>query len=82
MKRKMFLGFFKMEVSMEIVIYVEGMMCEHCKKKVEKGLKAIKGVKKVKVFLESNSVFVRYNEKKVNLEVIKREIVNLGYEVK
>ena len=66
---------------MEIVIAVNGMMCEHCKSNVEKALKSVKGVKKVKVSLENKNVLVKYNEKKTNEILIKEAIVEVGYEV-
>ena len=34
-----------------VLLSVDGMMCSHCAAKVEKGLKALKGVKDVKVDL-------------------------------
>ena len=66
---------------MERVIAVNGMMCEHCKSNVEKALKSVKGVKKVKVSLENKNVLVKYNEKKTNEILIKEAIVEVGYEV-
>ena len=62
-------------------IKVNGMMCEHCKKKVEKTLKSIKGVKKIKVDLESKIVSFVFKENKVDINVIKQSIINQGYEV-
>ena len=41
-----------------VVLSVEGMMCMHCAAKVEKGLKAVKGVKEVEVDLQSKTVTV------------------------
>ena len=66
---------------MKIVIDVFAMMCEHCAKKVEKCLKNIEGIKNVKVDLENKEVLVKFNEKKINKDVIKEAINNAGYEV-
>lgn len=67
---------------MIITIAVNGMMCENCKKHVEKAVKGVRGVKKVKVSLENKNVEVEYNEKKTNEEEIKEAILETGYEVK
>ena len=68
-------------IKVYVTIKVNGMMCDHCKKKVDKELQSIKSVKKVKIDLESQLVSFIYNENKVNLDVIKEAIVELGYEV-
>ena len=39
-----------------VLLSVDGMMCSHCAAKVEKGLKALKGVKDVKVDLAEKKV--------------------------
>ena len=41
-----------------IVLHVEGMMCEHCKARVEKALAAVSGVTKVKVDLKAKTATV------------------------
>ena len=42
-----------------IVLTVEGMMCEHCKARVEKALSAVSGVRKVTVDLAAKTATVR-----------------------
>ena len=37
------------------VITIEGMMCEHCKMKVERALSEVNGVSKVKVNLKNKT---------------------------
>ena len=66
---------------MNATIKVNGMMCEHCKKKVEKTLKGIKGVKKIKVNLDNKEVSFAFKEEKVDINTIKQAIVQQGYEV-
>ena len=66
---------------MNVTIKVNGMMCEHCKKKVEKTLKGIKGVKKIKVNLDNKEVSFVFKEEKVDINTIKLAIVQQGYEV-
>ena len=41
-----------------IVLHVEGMMCEHCKARVEKALAQVSGVTKVKVDLKAKTATV------------------------
>lgn len=41
---------------MNVVISVEGMMCTHCKARVEKALKAVPGTEQVDVDLEKKTV--------------------------
>lgn len=41
-----------------VVLTVEGMMCEHCKARVEQALSAVSGVKKVKVDLAAKTATV------------------------
>ena len=43
------------------VLKVEGMMCEHCKARVEKALSAVDGVIKVKVDLAAKTATVYGN---------------------
>ena len=40
------------------VITIEGMMCEHCKAKVEKSLLELEGVSKVKVSLKDKTATI------------------------
>lgn len=58
---------------------VEGMSCNHCVHSVEGALKNI-GVTG-KVDLKSGTVQVQYDEAKVNLDKIKQEIEEQGYDV-
>lgn len=61
-------------------IAVGGMSCKHCVKAVTDAVKALDGVKKVKVSLESNSATVEYDDQKVNIDAIKTAIREEGYE--
>ena len=67
---------------MIITIDVNGMMCENCKKHVEKAVKGVRGVKKGKASLENKNVVVEYNDKKTSEEEIRKAILEAGYEVK
>lgn len=63
------------------VIEIEGMSCGHCAKKVETGLKDIKGVKLVVVDLEAKKATVTMKQE-ISDGVLKNAIEELGYEVK
>ncbi|GAW93734.1 copper chaperone CopZ [Calderihabitans maritimus] len=64
------------------VLKVEGMSCGHCKNAVENALKALDGVQKAEVDLQSKKVTVTYTPGKVNLDAMKKAIEDAGYEVK
>lgn len=68
----------KEEINMEMVIYVEGMMCPHCKARVESVCKEIAGVTDAVVDLQAKNVTVAGN---ASLEALKKAISDAGYEV-
>jgi len=61
-------------------IFIEGMHCEHCSKRVTEALKSVKGVK---------SVFISLEEKKAEITVktdmkdesLRQVIEDIGFEV-
>ena len=63
---------------METVIKVEGMMCTHCKARVESVCKGVEGAVDAVVDLQLKQVTVTGN---ANLEQLKKAIVDAGYEV-
>lgn len=54
------------------VITIEGMVCEHCKSKVEKALLELNGVSKVKVSLKDKTATIYLNN-----DVNKYDIINV-----
>ena len=66
---------------MEKTLIIEGMMCGHCEMHVKKALEAIEGVEKAEVSHEKGIAVVTL-EKDVENEVLKRAVVDEGYEVK
>lgn len=62
------------------VITIEGMMCEHCKAKVEKALLELKDVSKVKVNLEDKTATI-YSKSSINESDITTAIAKLDYKV-
>ncbi len=62
------------------VIYVEGMHCEHCAKKVENALKTLEGVLKVKVNLNSKEVVI-ISKETIADEKLREIIESLDYQI-
>lgn len=63
------------------VIYIEGMSCSHCQKRVEEALKKQRGVKEVKVDLKDKKAEVIL-DKDISEREFKDVIEDLGYTVK
>ena len=61
-----------------ITLHVDGMMCEHCKARVEKAVSAVSGVRKVKVDLAEKSV-TYYGD--ASEAAVRAAITEAGYEV-
>ena len=68
----------KENVTMETIIYVNGMMCPHCQARVENVCKGISGVTNAVVDLQKKIVTVTGN---ASVEELKRAITEAGYEV-
>ena len=66
------------EVTMETVIYVNGMMCPHCKAMVEKVCKAVPGTTDAVVDLQAKNVTVTGD---ADVAALKAAITDAGYEV-
>lgn len=60
---------------------VGGMTCAACVRRVENGIKKTEGVTSVAVNLATEKVTVEYDSDVVSLSVIKKQIIDLGYEV-
>ena len=55
--------------------------CNSCVKKIQENIAFEKGVKDLKVSLEEQTVYVKYDASKTNEEVLKNAIVKLGIPV-
>ena len=66
------------EILMETVIYVNGMMCPHCKAMVEKVCKAVAGTVDAVVDLQAKNVTVTGD---ADVAALKKAITDAGYEV-
>ena len=63
---------------MEITLLVEGMMCPHCKARVESVCKAVPGATDAVVDLQEKQVTVTGN---AEIDALKKAITDAGYEV-
>ncbi len=63
------------------VIYIDGMSCSHCQKKVEEALKKQREVKDAKVDLREKKAEVLFN-RDMRDDDLKEIIEDLGYKVR
>jgi len=60
---------------------VEGMSCGHCAKAIAEAVEALPGVANVAVDLATKSVTVEYDPNEADMDKIKAEIEEMGYNV-
>ncbi|MBI3814937.1 MAG: cation-translocating P-type ATPase [Nitrospinae bacterium] len=65
-----------------VELKVDGLCCADCAIKVEKVLKAAKGVKDIKTLLSAEKAVVTYDEAEVKPEEIIKRIEGIGYKVR
>ena len=65
----------------EIVLNVEGMVCNGCENRVQNALKTIDGVENVVANHENGTVTVTLN-KEVSENILKEKIEDIGFDVK
>lgn len=65
---------------MKKVIYIEGMHCQNCEKRVYNTLSNLDNVKKVKINLKKKEAIIETDET-IDNEIIVKSIANIGYEV-
>ena len=61
-------------------IFIEGMSCGHCSKRVEEAIKNVKDVKSVKVNLEAKNAEVTLKNDIEN-EILKTAVEDIGFQV-
>ena len=66
---------------MQKSLKVEGMTCQHCVQIINDSLKNREGIETVDVNINKKEVKVEYNEEKIKLIEISREIVALGFDI-
>jgi copper chaperone CopZ len=64
-----------------VKFYLEGMCCQRCVQKIEKKVKAIKGVRKVNVFLEEKYALIVFERETTTIKAIIAEIEHAGHVV-
>ncbi len=62
-------------------LVVQGMTCSHCEQTVEKGLRELPGIEKVKADHKQNQVVISFKGDTLDKEAVRKKIVDLGYEV-
>lgn len=65
-------------IKMETVLYVDGMMCKHCKAHVEAACKSVAGIEDALVDLDKKCVTITGN---CNVQLLKKAITDAGYDV-
>ncbi|MDR1984788.1 MAG: heavy-metal-associated domain-containing protein [Prevotellaceae bacterium] len=63
----------------EVKLAVSNMHGDHCKQRIEKNIPFEKGIKDVDVNLKDNTVTVKYDNTKTDVEKIKESFKKLGY---
>ena len=61
-------------------IHVEGMTCQSCEKNIETMMKTKPGVNDIRVSLEDREAFIIYDPKATNLELLKDQIDDMGFD--
>lgn len=61
-------------------IFINGMSCGHCSKRVEEALKSVNGVKSVKVSLEEKKADIILKND-IDNDVLKNAVEEVGFEV-
>ena len=65
---------------LEKIMKIEGMMCQHCQKRVKKTLEALPQVEEAEVSWQEGTAIVRLNKKLAN-EVLKKAVEDQEYQV-
>ena len=65
----------------ELIIKVEGMVCNGCENRVQNVLKQIEGVEKVVANHKEGTVIITSNYE-IDKEIIKEKIEDIGFKVK
>ena len=63
------------------VTFAVHLHCQNCVNKVQENVAFEKGVKDLKVSLDDQTVYVRYDAARTDVEALKKSIESLGYQV-
>ena len=72
----------KKKAELKEVTFVVHLHCENCVRKVVENVSFERGVKDLKVSMETQTVYVKYDVAKTSEETLKKSIESLGYPVK
>ncbi len=61
-----------------MVLKIEGMMCGHCKARVEKALKAVAGVETVEISLDDKTATVTGT---ADPALLRQAVIDAGYQI-
>jgi copper chaperone len=64
-----------------VTLGISGMTCGGCVRSVGNVLKALDGVTRAEVSLEKNNAVVEYDPGKVQVDQLKRSVVEAGFEI-
>lgn len=62
-------------------LYISGMTCINCQKKIESALKDISEITEISVSYETGVAEFYYDEEKISMNQIRKQIENLGYAI-
>ena len=71
----------KQKGELKEVTFIVHLHCANCVKKVEENIAFEKGVKDLKVSLDDQTVYIKYDSAKTSEETLKAAIAKLGYPV-
>lgn len=63
----------------KIILSVDGMSCSHCENAIKNAVNTLDGVHEVLVNLTEKTVVVDFDNTKVTIDHIKKEIEDQGY---
>ena len=69
----------ELDVSANIVFFIKGMTCNHCVSSVQKTINKIEGVKVLNIELQSGRI--ELDSSHDNMDIVKKAIIDLGYEI-
>lgn len=62
-------------------LFIDGMVCEACEKRIEKALEKVRGVNNVKANYKAGNLIINYNEKYCNKKIINSALNKAGYSI-
>ncbi|NXR83086.1 ATP7B ATPase, partial [Pycnonotus jocosus] len=63
-----------------VVVNIVGMTCQSCVQSIEGRISKVKGILRIKVFLEQNNAVIKYLQSEISPEQICQEIGDMGFD--